>query len=346
MKQEPQNDQSTHALADALNVSFRILRFVMIGLLLVYLIGSTIFTIKPGQTALVLRFGRLQGVARKSGLSWSLPYPIDQVIRIPSGEARSIESSTFWYYETAEERLLGSSSMPGNTLVPGRDGYLLTGDANILHALWIMRYRIDNAHSYAFEFSDLEQLLHNELDRAVVVAMARWDIDSALLSDETLKEYIQKTLTARCDVLGLGITVEGVDAIEITPPRQVKGAFEAVDAAKSESAAKLTDAGTYRQQVLSGARSEESRLEASSIAYKDRLKNTISADASYFEKIYEKFKKNPNITTGILLQDTLKRTLACVDKKYLIHRSRSGKLELRLFLNQQQDNLWKEQEQK
>src|SRR2546425_996808 len=76
-------DPSAQALSDALRSSFNIVKFLM-GLLVAAFIVSGIFTVKPNQVAVVLRFGKPRGTGPeqllKPGLHWALPYPIDEIV--------------------------------------------------------------------------------------------------------------------------------------------------------------------------------------------------------------------------------------------------------------------------
>src|SRR6266568_3830293 len=72
-------DASAQALSEALRSSFNIVKFLM-GVLIVAFILSGVFTVKPNQVAIRLRFGRAVGVGaeqlHKPGLQWKLPYPV------------------------------------------------------------------------------------------------------------------------------------------------------------------------------------------------------------------------------------------------------------------------------
>ena len=83
---EPSLDPAQQSLADALRLSFGILKIVMI-ILAVFFLASGVFIVDQKQAALVLRFGRPVGGLRdptvyEPGLHWALPYPIDRVVTV------------------------------------------------------------------------------------------------------------------------------------------------------------------------------------------------------------------------------------------------------------------------
>src|SRR5205823_9730152 len=78
-------DASAQALSEALRSSFNIVKLLM-GALLAAFILSGVFTVKPNQVAIKLRFGRALGVGAgqllRPGLHWKLPYPIDDLVYV------------------------------------------------------------------------------------------------------------------------------------------------------------------------------------------------------------------------------------------------------------------------
>ena len=59
---------------------------------------------------------------------------------------------------------------PEATLKPGTDGCTLTGDANLIHSRWAVRYTISDPETFAFGWHDAVQVLHDEFDRAILAS--------------------------------------------------------------------------------------------------------------------------------------------------------------------------------
>src|SRR5205823_2810086 len=88
-------DPASQSLADALRSSFRLLKFVMFGLLILFLF-SGVFTVGTNEVAVVTRFGRQRDAApSEPGLHFAWPYPIDSVIKVNKG-LRTTEIDAFW----------------------------------------------------------------------------------------------------------------------------------------------------------------------------------------------------------------------------------------------------------
>ena len=104
------DDAGSQALAEALRSSFAIVKFIML-LLIVLFFVSGIFQVGPQEKAVILRFGKPVGEGEKallgSGLHWSFPYPIDEVVKIPITEVQKVTSTVGWYATTPEQELSG-----------------------------------------------------------------------------------------------------------------------------------------------------------------------------------------------------------------------------------------------
>ena len=142
---EGAEDAGTQALAGALKNSFAIVKVIMAGLLVVFLF-SGFFIVGPQEKAVILRFGLPAGGGDGKllgpGPHWAFPPPIDEVVRIPVGQVMSLNSTVGWYPTSAAAEAAGTEQPPGDSLRPAIDGYLITGDENIIHLRATLRYRI------------------------------------------------------------------------------------------------------------------------------------------------------------------------------------------------------------
>lgn len=326
------------ALGDALNLSFRAFRWVVFALLASYL-ASGIFVVKQYEKAFVLHFGRVAGLGqeriREPGLHWSLPRPFSEIVRVPAERIQTLSTATFWHggdAEFQEEDANGASP----TLNPESDGYLITGDANILHGRWSVRYTVSDPQAYVFNFADINRLLQNELDRTVTRVAGQMSIDRALRTGiEALREGVETELAARCRELGLGLKIQGVDVLALIPPRQVAQAFDRVVQAEQERSRQISEARAYATRTMNEAQGEAARRRVEGETAKRSQLAEISADADAFRQVYDQYQKNPMVFLETLKQDRVRRALSNVDQKFVVH-SRDGSREIRLQLGPEQ----------
>ena len=158
---------------------------ILVGVVLLLILLSSIRTVKSGNVALVLRFGRLVGdnyeeQVHEPGLLFALPYIIDEVITVPTGNV--FEQSVDTYY--TEGNLLGAEE----------GGYLITGDSNIAVVSASVKYTISDPVAYALGAQDPAGIINGVVSNAMLSIAASTDVDQLLTSG---KEEFASAVLAR-----------------------------------------------------------------------------------------------------------------------------------------------------
>ena len=334
-------DSGQQALGEALAVSFRVLRW-MLGVLLILYLSSGFFIVQQHQRAVVLVFGRIAGLGadrlKEPGLHWTFPKPVAEIVRVPAERVQTLETLAFLPQTGAlNEPEAARAAPPAPTLKPGEDGYTLTGDVNLLHSRWAMRYTVSDPEDYLFRCEQLAAVLRAELDRAVIQASAALPVDQALRTQvEAFRAAVENEVRRRCDDLHLGIRLQGLDVLVLMPPRQVAAAFNAVVEAENERSTRISEARAYAARQGNEARGQAARLRAEGAAQKSRLVSQVSADADYFNKVLVEYAKNPDLILRTLRQDAVRRALEHVTQKYIVYRGADGRQEVRLQISPEQ----------
>jgi len=281
-------DAASKSLSEALKISFAILKVIMIVLVIVFL-ASGFRTVGSDEQALVLRFGKIRGIGENRllgpGLHWVLPYPIDEIVKIPAEKVVNLAIKSFWYYQSPSEILHGKrKSRVPDKLDPLKDGYCITrgekqsraiagltagSDYNIVHCKWQLTYKIDDperfyknvytdnvkpGQSYAEVIvKSITPLLEYLVEDSVVTAMVDYTIDEAISSEDRIPKHVKKLLQEKLGKIESGITVVSMQLTDITWPRQVDGAFLASIKASQESQKAVSQARGYAENTLNEA---------------------------------------------------------------------------------------------
>jgi modulator of FtsH protease HflK len=289
--QTRQGDPGYDYLSGALKVSFAVLKVIMVILVVLFLF-SGVTKIAEGERALVLRFGEITGIGEGRvlgpGLKLLMPYPINEVIRIPEKKV-NLAINSFWYYvkpgEEMDEAAKEKSYVPP-TLNPVTDGYCLVrgekqentiagaegSDYSILHCRWVLTYEItdverfykncfvnDKHLSTGQNYGDIiEQnvnpLLENLFSDAVVVTMVNYTIEEAISSKvATVSERVKERLQNKLNAMETGINVVSVQIRDITWPRQVSDAFQRYLAASQNKEKTISEAKLAAEKALNEA---------------------------------------------------------------------------------------------
>lgn len=332
-------DSGSHALAEALRSSFAIVRFVLVGLVLLFLI-SGFFSVGLQEKAIILRFGKPVGEGGREllgpGLHFALPYPIDEVVKVPITEIQTVQSTVGWYATTPEQELAGTEPPPGLSLNPAVDGYLLTADKNIIHSRATLRYRIDDPIRHVFGFVNASNAVQNSLNNALLHAAARFSVDQILTSDRTaFQEAVTRRFAQLAQAQQLGVVVDQC-SVDSRAPRQLKQAFDNVITQGQNRSKSLNEARGYENQVTNRAASASTATRNAALAARTRYLEDLAADGDRFREVLPNYTNNPDLYVQLRMTEALTRVLTNVsDKVYLAERADGQPRELRLLLNRE-----------
>jgi len=292
---EARGDASSQALSEALRSSFTIVKIAMIALVLLFL-GSGFFQVGPQEKAVILRFGKPVGEGEKmllgAGLHWSWPYPIDDVVKIPITEIQTVKSSVGWFAQTPEQEVLSQEPPPRQSLNPAIDGYLVTGDGNIIHAKATLRYRISNPIWYIFNFTSASNLVQNALDKALLSTAARYKVDDILSRDVTgFREAVRRSATETLEAAKVGVTVETCD-VDPRPPGLLKADFDNVTKAEVTRNELIYGARTYENKTTNQAAADATSIINLAQTESRILVESLAADADRFNKLLPLYQTN------------------------------------------------------
>jgi modulator of FtsH protease HflK len=333
------DDAGSQALAEALRSSFAIVKIVMV-LMVIAFFASGFFQVGPSEKAVILRFGKPVGEGSKallaSGLHWSLPYPIDEVVRIPITEEQIISSTVGWYLTTPEAELSGEEMPAGPSLNPAVDGYVITADRNILHTRAILRYQINDPIRFVFDFASASNTVQNALNNALLFTAARYKVDDILINKrEEFREAVLQRVNELTDQAQLGIAVKQCD-VESKAPRQLQQVFAMVTTARENRNKLLNDAHSYENQVLSRSGAQATSVTNSAAAERSRFVQSITAEAKRFEDLLPQYKMNPSLFVQQSFVQAMEVAFTNVQDKLFLPQRVDGKpTELRLMLNRE-----------
>lgn len=320
-------DTGSLALSEALKSVFGVLKVIMLAVI-VFFVFSGLFTVEPNEVAVVLRFGRPVGEGEdrilKPGLHFSFPYPVDEVVRIPIGMSHTVRSDVGWYFESPQDIASGTPPRPGNSLVPGRDGYLLTADGNVVHARATLKYRVIDPVRHVFYFNNATAVLQNVLNRALIRAAAEFTADAALYKDKiAFREAVIAHLKEALALLPMGIQLEPID-VQTSPPLKVKDAFDLVISAEQMRSEQILKAQAASRESIQLASGEAKSVIASGMIRSNQLVTSIEAEARAFEAQLPYFRKDPDLFVRRVAAESLRTVLTNANDKFFIPNRSDG----------------------
>ena len=339
-------DPANQSLAEALSISFNVLRLVMVALIVWWVAVSGATNVEEGYVGVRLWFGQIAGEPGKQVLEPGGPYlgppdPLGRFIKAPTTTQTVMIDKAFWFNLPpdllAELTLDQMVQYSDQQLAPGTDGSLVTGDRNIVHGQWAIEYKVEKARAVDFirniGLSDLEnerdevgelvrnpmyradQFVRNAAEQVIVREVARVTVDDFVLGNINqgrIKVEIQRVL----DENQTGITVTQVLVENFTAPLRTRAAFKEVSEAESEQAQKVEVAHTDASKLLNEtAGSGYDPLLTAILEYEAvrRLHDKDSAEAvAADEKI-----------SALLAEDRVEGTVAMMISEAVAYRGRA-----------------------
>lgn len=251
-------DAANKSLADALRITYRLLQVVMVALAGLFLF-SGFQQVNQSESGLRVSLGRITTERLDPGFQFSLPYPLGEIIKVPTGsQSLELTGSFFPDLNEAERgRPLDELGIGKPSLVPGKDGSLLTGDSNIAHAQFSVVFTRARPAEFIrnLDPSFESALVRAAVERAAVQVAASSPIEDLLKpsgaaggGESGVESRVRRAAQGTLDQAMSGLVINQVLLRVATPPLRVRGDFNQVQIAQS-------NAGKARDQAL-GERSK------------------------------------------------------------------------------------------
>jgi len=272
----------------------------------VLIVLSGVYRVESSQTAVVLRFGRLLGSTpekqiKKPGLHFAFPFFIDRVIKIP--------------VYTVQEREITTHYKPGGSVVSPnieQNGYVLTGDKNIVLIKAKVKYQVSDAVRYTLFSNDADEMLNCIISGELTGISAHSNVDSLLtIGRAELALDVMRNSQEIIDRLQLGILISGVELTEITAPAETIRYFEEVRNAAIYKATSLQRAQEYASTRILGAQAAGSMLKQTAISEQAAKLTKARAEMAEFNGLYDQYARNPQI----IMSGTFRQRAGAVLKK-------------------------------
>lgn len=265
----------------------RVLLIALVGGLL-WTVVSGFYTVENGETASVLRFGRLHHEAVQPGLRFRWPRGIDEVITARTGEISRLEL------------LQGESSGLS----------LLTGDENLIESSLVVQYRIGDLRNFLFASESAEELLRQVVSATLVETFAATSVDDVLTSAKTeIQNTVRHNAQERLDACQSGITLVAINLQSVNPPREAEGAFRSVSDARAQAAQAINNAQGEKERALRLSRGEADRELSSAQAAADNRSSEAAGSAKRFLALLKQQRAAPRLARIELYNRVIQQVL-------------------------------------
>ncbi len=307
-----------------------VLAILVVAALCAYML-SGFYTVGPGQTGLVQRFGRLLPAPSKPGLNWCLPYPLEKVTVFAPNHVYRVETGfrTVGLKPGEEEPdayLWETMHLTGKYRKNFEEALMLTGDENIADVNTTVQYTVSDPAKYLFATSEAEKLVRDAALHSIREVVGTTTLDSILtLGREKMLMDIRNILQAILDSYDCGIRVEAVYLQDVHPPIEVVSAFRDVASAREEKSISINRELGYQYEVLPEARGQAYADLVSAQTYKETKTVLSAGEAQRFLAKQAQYEKAKQVTEWITLIEMAEKSLASPEKVIVCPRVESSR---------------------
>jgi modulator of FtsH protease HflK len=258
---------------------------------------SGFYVINQGERGVELKFGKKNQVTGP-GLHWRLPWPIERVEKVNVDQVSTLAIGR------RGDRSGGADS-----------GFMLTEDENIVVVEFTVQYKIKDASDYLFNVRDPVSTIVQAMESASREVVGKSQLDFIITEGQLeVSDKTQKLLQEILDRYKSGIQIVKVQMQKVSPPDEVKAAFDDATKAREDGARVIKEAEAYSNDILPRARGAAARLVQEAQGYKASVMARAEGDARRFTSIVTEYAKAPTVTRDRLYIETMEQVLSSTTK--------------------------------
>lgn len=279
---------------------------------------SGIYELKPGESAVILRFGAYDRTRTIEGAWFHWPTPIESREVVNTSRLRT---ESFGIRPTRSTPGTPADTEEGQIAQQIQRDAIQTADSNIVNVSYELQYKIGDAYAYRFSIANPAAVLHDATEAAMRNVIGKRTIDAVLSQDRSeiegeARSLLSEMLTRYVTDVGHGAAFE-VGRINLERPQApdaVRDAFaDVVSAGQDEKRSSLQATGDARE-IIQGAQSQAAEMHEQAEAYKRSKIIEAQGEATRFEALLAEYRLAPEVTRRRLYLETMEEILPGIEK--------------------------------
>lgn len=274
---------------------------------------SGFYIVQQGERGVELKFGKKNEVTGP-GLHWRLPWPIERIEKV------NVDQVSILRVGRGGDKGSGTDS-----------GFMLTEDENIVVVEFSVQYKIKDASDYLFNVRDPVSTIVQAMESASREVVGKSSLDFIITEGQLeVADNAQKLLQAILDRYKSGIQIVRVQMQKVSPPDEVKAAFDDATKAREDGDRTVKEAEAYSNDILPRARGAAARLVQEAQGYKASVVARAEGDARRFALIVNEYNKAPAVTRERMYLETMEQVFSNTTKIYIDQKAGNNLLYLPL----------------
>jgi len=282
---------------------------VLLGLMILYLAVSCVYTVEPHEKAVVLQFGAYNRTVMP-GLHFRIPL-VESVLKV-SLEEHSLRLP----FGTGPDR-------PSRS--PEEETLMLTGDLNAAAVEWTVQWKVTQPKEFLFRFyrqgdeSYPERVITTVAQTVMNRLVGDYSIDEVLTEKRgEIEEEARQATQEILDKYSCGVGIQDLQMQRVSPPEKVRPAFDQVNASIQRRDQLENEANKERNKLRPKALAEKDKMIREAEGYADRRRAEATGEIDALLAKYRAYQKAPEVTRQRLYIEAMQEILGGVGSKVII----------------------------
>lgn len=299
---------------DILRTVSRYFVVIIIAVVLVICCSGIKF-IKSGESAIILRFGKIVGdtpeeQVHDAGILFAFPYIIDKVITVPTGSIQEFTVNTHF--------------TDGEMMTYDRNGYVITGDNNIAIISASVKYTISDPVAYALSVKDPQYIINAVVSNAMINVAANYAVDDILTTGkDAFTKEVHTLSQQKLNENGIGVTLSHFELTRVGMPEEVRDIYELVNSTNIQASTRIEQARQYYETRIPGAEAQAASIIAEANANYSSFTSAANADLYEFYGVLDEYEANPDVVRVRLYSTAITNILRKIGSVKIVDNSDS-----------------------
>jgi membrane protease subunit HflK len=282
--------------------------FIIAGILLIILLITTFFQVRPEEVGVITRFGRY---IRKEESGLHIKFPILERLYKVAVERQLKEEFGF---RTISSGIKSQYTKRGTS----DESLMLTGDLNLADVEWVVQYRIDDPYKFLFKVREPVNTMRDISEACMRQIVGDRTVNEVLtVGRAEISTIVHQEIQRLCTEYSLGIKIEQVILQDVNPPDPVKDAFNAVNQAQQEKETLINQARSEYNKIIPKARGQAEETIQKAEGYAAERVNNALGEATRFNALYREYIKAPDITKQRIYLETMQSVIPRLGNKII-----------------------------
>ena len=252
---------------------------VVILVIILALVGSSVYQLQEDQFAVITTFGR-PSVVTTSGLKFKIP-----IIQKKDIVSKNVQGFAIGYNPETGSSIEDESVM-------------ISVDFNFVNVDFYVEYRVVDPVKYLYNSQDPVGILKMLCQSYIRDTIGLYNVDDVITTGKSeIQGAIKEKITGRLEEEDLGLSLVNIAMQDAEPPTlEVQQAFKAVETSKQEAETAINNANKYANEELPAAEANADEIVQQAEAYKAARIAEANGQATRFEELYAEYSRYPEIT--------------------------------------------------